>query len=87
MDTTHEREVAEALMDGINTMSFYPQPFVDVVTREHKTLQQSAFRLFMACVKEWATHEYYDDRNEATVKLSKRIVEALGDEIGYTPFL
>ena len=87
MEKTPETAAAYEFINAINFMSFRSKDFVEVVTRAHRTLQQSAFRLFMACIKEWATHEHYDARNEATVKLSKRIVEALGDEIDYTPFI
>jgi hypothetical protein len=81
------KEVAQELMRGINTMSLNPTPFVEVVTQDHRTLQQAVFRLFAACVREWATHERFDDRNEATVRLSKRIVEALGDDLERIPFI
>jgi hypothetical protein len=82
-----EKQVAETLMDGINFMAFRPADFVEVVTNSHRTLQQSAFKLFMSCIKEWAKQERYDARNEATVKLSKRIVAALGDDIDMVPFI
>lgn len=81
------KDVAEQFMEGINTMSLNPKGFVEVVTNEHRSLQQSAFRLFAACIQEWATHEFYDARNEATVSLSKRIVDALGDDIERIPFI
>lgn len=81
------KEVAQDLMYGVNTMSLNPKEFVEVVTGDHRTLQQAAFRLFISCIKEWATHEHYDARNETTVKLSKRIVEALGDDMDYIPFV
>lgn len=81
------KEVAQNLMQGINTMSLNPTEFVEVVTNDHRTLQQAAFRLFMASVREWATHEHFDARNEATVTLSKRIVAALGEDIERIPFI
>jgi len=81
------KEVASDLMQGINTMSLNPKDFVEVVTGDHRCLQQSAFRLFVACIKEWATHEQYDGRNEATVTLSKRIVAMMGDELDQIPFV
>lgn len=80
-------KVAEDFMNGINTMSLNPTKFVDVVTAEHRSLQQSAFRLFAACIREWSTHEFCDDRNRATVTLSKRIVDALGDDLERIPFI
>jgi hypothetical protein len=87
MEKTREAQTGNDFIGGINYMAFHPADFVEVVTRAHRTLQQSAFKLFMACIKEWATHEYYDARNEATVKLSRRIVAALGDDVDSIPFI
>lgn len=53
---------------------------VQVLTNEHRTNQQKAFRFFMDTIREWAAQDSYDLRNEATITLSKRIIEAVGDE-------
>lgn len=81
------KDVAEQFMEGINTMSLNPKGFVEVVTNDHRSLQQSAFRLFAACIREWSEHEFYDARNEATVTLSKRIVAALGEDLERIPYI
>lgn len=52
--------------------------FVEQVTkRTHRTLQQRIAALFMRTIEGWAALPEYsiDPRNEAAVKLSKRIVE------------
>lgn len=54
----------------------------EVTTRVHRTLQQKLMGLFVAVIASWAakTEHQYDLRNEATVKLAKRIIEATGDK-------
>ena len=75
--------------DVIGPMSQYtniggnPELFAACVTSEHRTLQQGMMRLFTACIEKWAEQAdkgQYDLRNEATVKLCKKIVEATGDK-------
>jgi hypothetical protein len=80
--------VGEALSDYVNNMSLNSKPFVNKVTTQHRTLQQSTFKLFMDCIKKWSEMDgngFYDLRNEQTVKLSKKITESLKDE--YIPFI
>lgn len=60
----------------------------DALMREHRTLQQSAFGLMLACVKAWADDERgHDARNEWTVEKCKTIVGALGEYGLRTPFI
>jgi len=56
--------------------------FADHVTRRaHRTLQQKIASMFVACFEVWAADEHgHDGRNEATVKLAKKFVEATGDK-------
>lgn len=59
--------------------------FVQKVTdRTHRTLQQKIMGAFVACIESWAARAerpgLYDARNEATVKLCKKIVDATGDK-------
>jgi len=48
------KEVAFALSDFVNSMANSDEQakFVEAVLCEHRTLQQSMFRLFMECIKE-----------------------------------
>jgi len=50
--------------------------------REHRTLQQSAFSLMLACIEAWADKEefQFDGRNEDTVKISRIIKARLLEE-------
>ena len=75
----NSREVAKDMVDMVNNMSFSSTDFVNEVTRSHRTLQQSVFRLFMDLLKEWSEMEAngsYDLRNEKTVKTAKLFIES-----------
>jgi hypothetical protein len=77
-------ELADALADFVNGGDKKDvEEFVQQLTnRTHKTLQQGAMRLFVATIEKWASlnENQYDLRNEATVKLAKRIINATGDK-------
>ena len=52
--------------------------FVDVVTSDHRYLQQESFSVFMDCIRIWASayeNNQYDGRNEYACRLSKEIVD------------
>jgi hypothetical protein len=86
---TKTEDVADLLMDAVNSSSFDNETFAKQITgRTHRTLQQSFFRAFMDCVDEWDNYHkenMFDLRNEATVKASTKIKEALKDD--YLPLV
>jgi len=95
MRETKEMEEVEKLVETLSrfvnrggSSKSKKEYFVRAVRREHRTLQQLLFSLFMECIKDWAeTKEgHYDLRNEATVKTSKKIMTALPDYYG-VPFI
>jgi len=86
---THEeqiRAIAKEISDMVNNMSFGEterEIFADEITKNHRTLQQSTMKLFYRVIQAWAVYEengWYDERNEATVKAAKRIIEVLKEE-------
>lgn len=81
---TKSEDVADLFADAVNSSMFNNEAFAKQLTnRTHRTLQQSAFRAFKACVDGWAENEkegWYDMRNEATVKASVKVKEALKDD-------
>jgi hypothetical protein len=79
-------EVAEALSRLVNSFSPDTEGFVKTVCNDHRTLQQSTMRLFMACIKEWAENGRSDHRNEDTIDLCKQIVKSTKDN-DYLPFI
>jgi hypothetical protein len=56
--------------------------FVEQITmRTHRTLQQKIMGLFVACIETWAEDKGgHDGRNEATVKLAKKMIDGTGDK-------
>lgn len=75
------KELAEALSNFVNGASKNDmREFVEQLTRrEHRTLQQRAMSLFVGCIERWAEDldtNRFDLRNEATVRLAARFVQA-----------
>lgn len=73
-------EMGKEFSDFVNSSHSGKQDdFVDYILRDHRTLQQSAFRIFYHCIEGWAKsweNDRYDLRNEATCRMSKEIVDA-----------
>lgn len=81
--------VADTLSRAVNAGQAKPKEFAAEVTNDHRTLQQLTFGLFLECIREWAKDcdsGHFDARNEATVKASKRMVEALGEDV-HLPYI
>jgi hypothetical protein len=72
-------QAARGVIDLVNNTCADVSTFVETVTGCHRTLQQSCMRAFMACIRQWSTFDNYDPRNEATVLLCKRIMDAVSD--------
>lgn len=45
---------------------------------EHNTLKQSFFRMIHKVIKAYSKHEYFDARNEASVRWAKEVAELDG---------
>lgn len=78
-------ELAKEFTKYINVMCRDDDEFINIITRQHRTLQQCAFALFMKCVKEWSEQEQCDARNEHTIKMCKEIMKI--ENIEYVPFI
>lgn len=81
MEKTIESHLATDIMDAVNTIGFKPSKFAESMCCQHRTLQQSAFRAFLAWTRELAAMENYDTRNEASVLLARELVNTM-DDIG-----
>ena len=84
VDVQDPEDMAKAMTDFIN--SFHPKSkeFCDAMANEHRTLQQNFTRLCLAWLKkcdEMNKSGRYDLRNEDSVKLASKIVQAYGDEM------
>ena len=53
-----------------------PKAFIEAFKREHRTLQQSAFRMLLELVEEMASVSYQTDgRNEDSKKMAQTLLE------------
>jgi len=94
-DIEKGKEIAKQFSDALN--SFTPdnvvKGFVEGITRNHRTLQQSSMDAIMSVIREWAKmydEKCFDLRNEATCKLCKSIVdmtERSEEPLGHLPLI
>ena len=75
-----DKFVADTISDFTNSFSFPDELIAKKMANEHCTLQQSFMRLCMEFIKLMSEKNYWDGRNEASVKTAKKIMEAFGDE-------
>ena len=86
IDTEYAAGALRNLIDFVNKFGCPDEIFAKLMMREHRTLQQSAMRLFMKCIEQWAIQEHSDLRNEATIALCKKIMKSVEDD-KYLPFI
>ena len=75
------RFIYNKVSNFINNFNCDEKGFVDGVFTDHRTLQQSFFRLILKVVERFAnleTHQY-DGRNESSVRKAKIMIKALKD--------
>lgn len=86
--TSQEYKAAEALIDSINSMSWNPKKFGLAISMQHRTLQQTLMKSFVATIRVMASDDYgFDDRNRGAHEAAKKMVESgILDEI-YLPFI
>ena len=80
---------AEKLADLLNSMSFHPEEVCQVMTQEHRTLQQNFTRLCIHWLCTCASDDYqYDGRNEASHEIAKALIMSQdADFIGNIPYI
>lgn len=72
------KEMASEMTDFVNTFSGEPtKEFVQAMSCEHRTLQQSFTRLCLEWIEHCASQDYRTDgRNESTHQMCKGLVSA-----------
>lgn len=69
-------ELANELTNFVNNFNCNHEEFIEAFCREHRTLQQSSFRLFLMLLERLASDEYtFDGRNEQSHQLAKKMIE------------
>lgn len=76
MDRRNQEAIttAKTLLAFVNSLNCNEELFAETVCRDHRTLQQSVMRLFIAFCKRIAVNSY-DRRNEDAVRLAQKIME------------
>jgi hypothetical protein len=72
-----EKELADKITNGLNSMMFDEKEFVKAMSNEHRTLQQKFTRLALTWIEHLAELDprFSDARNEASLKTSKHLIE------------
>ena len=74
-----QRKEAQDLMDALGNYVNYgksKKAFIEAFKREHRTLQQSAFRMFLELMEEMASENYHTDgRNDDSKKMAQTLLE------------
>jgi len=76
--TRQGRQLAKDILNYVNAFGYDSEAFADTIVRDHKTLQQSTMRLFIATIRKMA-QVIPDERNAQTVELAKKIAELADD--------
>ena len=76
MDKLTAKQTVENVTDYLNSFSSKEKEFIEEMSKEHRTLQQSFTKLCLAWVEHCASPEYrFDGRNEQSHNISKDILE------------
>jgi hypothetical protein len=90
------KEMANEMTDFVNTFSTEPRKeFIQAMSSEHRTLQQSFTRLCLEWIEHCASQEYRTDgRNESSHYICKAMVDAYKEKqntllplSAYLPFI
>lgn len=86
-DNTAKKKEAKQLTDKLTDFVNNYNPdngklFIEAFEREHRTLQQSSFRLILELIEHMANGDYQTDgRNEASKKIAKSIMKGFKHEV------
>jgi len=78
MDRPTPKMLANVLTDYVNTYSTekISKDFIDAFCVEHRTLQQSSFRMILSLIEHMASDNYITDgRNKASHKIAKKLID------------
>lgn len=64
----------------VNDFGFEDDELAEKMANEHPTLQQNFMRLCRKFIVKMSQKTYYDDRNESSVKMAKKMVEAIKED-------
>ena len=84
-----EKKDRWAIEEVLNSFSFNPKALAEEMARQtHRTLQQSLTRFCVEWLKVCASDDYlYDDRNEASHIVARKLMEGCGNDLPGLPFI
>ena len=74
------QQIIKELFRFVNKFDVPMEEFAQQVIYQHRTLQQNLMRLMIEVIDKWSQQENYDLSNEKTIKLSKKIMEAIKED-------
>lgn len=74
-----DKQAVDTMSSYVNSMCSDYEEFAKHMSCEHRTLQQNFTKLCIAWLKQLAQTEYYDLRNEASVKFAQSIQDKIID--------
>ena len=85
MKESEGTKLANMLTDMVNNMNSDAdeKDFTETISRSHRTLQQSFFKLLCRCIATWAATSkrgQFDLRNEFTVKECEKLAKILEED-------
>lgn len=79
-------KVAEDLGDYVNSFNHNPEDFINGFCMQHRTLQQSGFKVIMKLLEHMASPEYrVDGRNEDSKVVAQKLVAAFKEKHDFLP--
>lgn len=66
----------------VNDFGFQDEELAKSMANDHPTLQQSFMRMVVQFIEKMADKSYYDGRNEASVKLAKKLKHIIEENRG-----
>ena len=76
------KDMADKFTTFVNNYNHDADAFIDAYCNEHRTLQQSGFRLMLKLIERFASDEYrFDDRNHAVHQTSKLLLDGFKEVI------
>jgi hypothetical protein len=73
------KDVAEVISTYVNNFSFKADALAEEMAKDHRTLLQSKMQVVVKFIElmAWAeSKQYFDLRNEATVKCARKMIDA-----------
>lgn len=80
-DLSKGAKLAKDFGDFVNSYGHNEKDFIEGFMSQHRTLQQSSFRVMLKLIEAIASEEYrFDGRNEATHLMAKKLVKGFNHE-------